>query len=77
MCGETFDTEKFVGAAISLSVDCFPILTRFSEDHYFDIYFDCFQGFFVLFNLETSVKYIILNLVWERLSRNGRVVLLS
>ena len=47
----------------------FPFSTEFRKIiiiFKFICYF--FQGFFILFNLEIGVGYIILTLVWERLS---------
>ena len=63
---EIFYLRSTVEAAISLTFDCFSILTRVLENH-FQLFFSFF--FRLFFNLENSVgRLLILNIVWERLS---------
>ena len=61
---DTFDIEVIVGAATSLKFDCFSIVTRVSEIHFFKIPFLLFLTF----------QYIyISNLAWNILYREFRV----
>ena len=64
-----FDIRFSAGEAISLNSDCFSILTRVSENHFLTC-FRLFPDFFFKEQIEISVEYFILDLVWERLSRS-------
>ena len=71
LCGRTLHVGLNVGSAVSLTFDCFSIQTRVLGKKniiFFDLFSDCFSNSIIV---ENSVsKLVILNSMWQRLSRS-------